>query len=86
MGNLPATLVAVAANVTVPANGASGYVTVGPTVTSTPTTSTLNFPSNDNRANGSLLPLAADGTVAAVFKGASGTTANIVLDVTGYFR
>jgi hypothetical protein len=86
LARVPADAVAVAANVTVPSNAASGYVSVAPTVSSTPSTSTINFPARDNRANGAIVPLTADGRLGGVFKGASGTTAHVVLDVTGYFR
>ncbi len=63
----------------------SGYVSITPTPTSTPTTSTINFPKVDARANGLTVPLSPTGTVAAVFKGASGARVHLILDVTGYY-
>ena len=63
----------------------SGYVSLTPTPTATPTTSTINFPKGDARANGLTVPLSPTGQVAAVFKGSSGARAHLILDVTGYY-
>jgi carboxypeptidase T len=69
---VPADAVAVTVNVTVTAQTSAGYVSVGPTMTSKPSTSTLNFPRGDNRANGTTVALDPDGRLAAVFKGKRG--------------
>jgi hypothetical protein len=54
--------------------------------TSSPLTSTLNFPAGDIRANGVTGPMTNPaGTVGLVYKSASGTT-HMILDLTGYFR
>ena len=53
--------------------------------TNTPTTSTLNFPLGDVRANGVTGPLSSTGTVGLVYKAGSGTT-QLILDIAGYFR
>jgi hypothetical protein len=45
----------------------------------------LNFPLGDTRANGVTVPLNVDGDVWIVYM-ASGGTAHVLLDVTGYFR
>jgi hypothetical protein len=85
---VPANAVAVTGNVTVTGQTRLGYVTVAPHLTSyvIPSTSTINFPVRDNRANGVTVPLAAGGTLDFAYW-AAGTTAtvNIVFDVTGYF-
>ena len=58
---------------------------LGPTITANPTSSTINFPLGDNRANNLTLPLNADGDLMAVFKGAPTKSTHLILDVTGYF-
>jgi hypothetical protein len=63
-----------------------GYIALGPVATATPSTSTLNFPTGDDRATGVTVTLGAGGTLSAVFKGAAGATTALVFDVTGYFR
>ena len=54
--------------------------------TASPSTSTLNFPVGDTRANGITAPLSPSGTVALIFGGTSGTTTGLILDITGYFH
>jgi murein tripeptide amidase MpaA len=71
-GGIPAEAVAVTVNLTVTAQTSAGYVSLGPTMTATPATSTLNVPLGDNRANGATVALDPDGQVAAVFKGGPG--------------
>jgi hypothetical protein len=56
-----------------------------PLATNTPSTSTLNFPLGDIRANGVTGPLSGAGGVGLVFKATSGST-HLLLDLTGYFR
>jgi type II secretory pathway pseudopilin PulG len=82
---LPATgIVAVVGNVTIVRPNYSGYVFVGPTATSSPTSSTVNFPAGDIRANNFVVPLNGDGTIAAVYYSYGGDT-DIVIDISGYF-
>ena len=51
-----------------------------------PTTSNLNFPVSDNRANGLFAPLDGSGALWIVYKsGVAGATTHVLLDVTGYF-
>jgi hypothetical protein len=64
---------------------ALGFVSLTVSPTATPSTSTLNFPVGDNRANNVTIPLSATGTLSAVYKAASGKTTHLVFDVTGYF-
>ena len=64
---------------------AGGWVSLGPVATSTPATSTLNFPVADIRANGITVKLAADGSLSAVFIAKAGATTHLVFDVTGYY-
>jgi hypothetical protein len=66
-----------------PSKLGSASVTKDPTAT--PSTATLNFPAHTNRANGVFAPLDVDGALSMVYNAAAGGTADVVLDVTGYF-
>ena len=51
-----------------------------------PTSSTLNFPFGDDRANGVTLALGAGGTLSVTYAAPTlGRTAQVIFDVTGYF-
>jgi hypothetical protein len=76
--------VAITGNLTVTGQSRGGYVSVTPTPTANPTTSTINFPSGDTRANGLTIPLSGSGSLSAVYKTSSGST-HLILDVTGYY-
>ena len=84
-GGIPDDAVALTINVTVTGQTSSGFVSVGPTMTSSPSTSTLNLPKGDTRANGATVALDASGELGVVFRGASGARAHVIIDVTGYF-
>jgi hypothetical protein len=71
-GDVPDDALAVTINVNVTAQTSPGYVAVGPSIGASPSTSTLNFPRGDNRANGTTAALASDGKLSAVFKGKKG--------------
>ena len=86
---VPTNAVAVTGNVTVVGQKRSGYVTVGPTLTSgvQPRTSTINFPLGDTRADGMTVPLGPGGTLDAMYWTTStADTIDLIFDVTGYFR
>ena len=85
-GPVPADAVAVTANVTVTGATSAGYVAIGPTMSATPSTSTINLARGQTLANGLTLRIGPDGTVGAVFRGAGGARAHVILDVTGYYR
>jgi PKD repeat protein len=84
-GGVAATALAVTGNMTVTEQTALGYASVGPVEEASPTTSTLNFPLYDNRANGVTVPLGPAGTLSATF-GAMGGSTQLIFDVTGYFK
>ncbi|MDH5243333.1 MAG: S8 family serine peptidase [Chloroflexota bacterium] len=84
-GSVPREATAVTANVTVTGATGSGYLSIGPTMTSTPSTSSVNFLKGRNQANNLTLRMGSGGTVAAVIVGATGMRAHVVLDVTGYY-
>src|SRR5579862_512922 len=82
---IPGNAVAVTGNLTVTNQNAAGYVTLSPTPSANPSSSTLNFPLGDTRANNVTIALAADGSLSAVYKAAAGHATNLILDVSGYF-
>jgi len=84
-GGVPSTAIAVTGNLTVTGQTALGYVFLGPTPTNNPTSSTLNFPLGDDRANGITVALGTYGTLSATYIATPGQTTNLVFDVTGYF-
>lgn len=85
-GNVPANAVAVTGNVTVTQQTYRGYVALTPIPTASPSTSTINFPYSDTRANGVTVPLSGTGTLSATFiTGRSTDTTQLIFDVTGYF-
>ena len=65
-GGIPADATAVTGNLTVVGQTVKGYATLGPVVTDNPSTSTINFPSGDTRANGITVRLAGDGSLSLV--------------------
>jgi spore germination protein YaaH len=85
-GGVPANAIAVTGNLTVTSQTSSGYLYVGPNATTNPTSSTLNFPVGDDRANGVTVALGAGGTLGLTFVApAPGPTTHVIFDVTGYF-
>jgi hypothetical protein len=85
-GGVPSNAVAVTGNLTVTGQTSAGFVSLTPTPTNNPTTSTLNFPLGDNRANGVTVALSGTGGLSATFVGSSGgATTDLLFDVTGYF-
>ena len=63
---IPSTALAVTGNLTVTGQSAKGYIILAPTAGSS--TSTLNFPVGDNRANGVTVALSGTGKLNAVYK------------------
>jgi len=84
-GGVPASAVAITGNLTVTQQSAPGYVYLGPDQTASPTSSTLNFPLWDNRANGVTVALGAGGSLSATYISGTGGYTHLVFDVTGYF-
>ncbi|HEY4632411.1 MAG TPA: hypothetical protein VIH00_00720, partial [Candidatus Limnocylindrales bacterium] len=84
-GTIPADAIAVTGNVTVTGQTAAGFVAITPTATTTPPSSTMNFPLGDTRANNFTASLDATGRLAAVYKAAAGKKAHLIVDITGYF-
>ena len=85
-GNVPNGATAVTGNLTVTGQTSNGYLFVGPTSTPNPSSSTLNFPQGDDRANGVTVALGSDGRLWITFVAPrDGPTADAIFDVTGYF-
>jgi hypothetical protein len=85
-GGVPSSAVAVTGNLTVTSQTSNGYLFIGPNATNDPTSSTLNFPVADDRANGVTVALGAGGTLSVTFVApAPGPSAHVIFDVTGYF-
>ena len=85
---IPSDAIAVTGNLTVVGQTRNGFFAIGPDPTKLGSTSSLNFPVGDVRANGVTIPLSddSDGTLSFVFKSTGSGSANVVFDVTGYFR
>ncbi len=75
----------VTGNLTVVNQTAAGYVSATLNSDANTTTSTLNFPLGDTRANGATLPLNAGGRSWFVYKAPPGKTTHLIFDLSGYF-
>ncbi|MGZ6266939.1 MAG: fibronectin type III domain-containing protein, partial [Candidatus Limnocylindrales bacterium] len=85
-GGVPGNATAVTGNLTVTGQTSNGYLFLGPVATNVPTSSTLNFPVGDDRANGVTVALGAGGTLSVTFVAPNpGPAAQVIFDVTGYF-
>jgi hypothetical protein len=84
LAGVPANAVAVTGNATVTRATGAGYVTVAPSISGIPTTSTVNFRAHDTRANNITVQLSG-GKLQVAYSGPSGTQVDFVFDVTGYF-
>jgi hypothetical protein len=81
-----ASATAVTGNLTVTQQTSLGYLSIGPVPLNNPTSSTLNFPLNDDRANAVTVALGTDGTLSVTYAAPTiGPTAQVIFDVTGYF-
>jgi hypothetical protein len=83
---VPSNAIAVTGNLTVTGQTSGGYLFIGPAATNNPTSSTLNFPLGDDRANAVTVALGVGGTLSITFVAPSnGQSAQAIFDVTGYF-
>jgi hypothetical protein len=86
LGGVPANATAVTGNLTVTGQTSGGYLFIGPVAVNNPTSSTLNFPVGDDRANAVTVALGSGGTLSITFVGPNnGQSAQVIFDVTGYF-
>ena len=86
-GGVPTGAVAVTGNLTVTQQSSPGYLYIGPGPVNDPTSSNLNFPMSDDRANAVTVALSPDGKLYVTYEAAFSTspTAHVVFDITGYF-
>jgi hypothetical protein len=85
-GGVPSGATAVTGNLTVTQQTSGGFLYVGPTAVDSPTSSTLNFPVRDDRANAVTVAVSATGTLSVTYAAPTlGPTAHVIFDVTGYF-
>jgi hypothetical protein len=85
-GGVPVNATAVTGNLTVTQQTNLGFLYVGPNSMNNPTSSTLNFPLGDDRANGITVALAGAGTTSVTYASPTlGPTTQVIFDVTGYF-
>ncbi|HJX67304.1 MAG TPA: hypothetical protein VJ258_01120 [Candidatus Limnocylindrales bacterium] len=85
-GGVPSGANAITGNLTVTGQTSGGYLFAGPAAADNPTSSTLNFPTGDDRANAVTVALSSSGTLSITYVGSSaGSSAHVIFDVTGYF-
>jgi hypothetical protein len=85
-GGVAANAIAVTGNLTVTGQTSAGFLYIGPTAMNNPTSSTLNFPVGDDRANAVTVALGAGGTLSVTYAAPTlGPTAQVIFDVTGFF-
>ena len=82
---MPAGATAVTGNLTVTGQTSNGYLFLGPAAMNDPTSSTLNFPVGDDRANGVTVALGGGNLSVTFVAPAPGPTTQVIFDVTGYF-
>ena len=83
---VPADATAVTGNLTITGQTKAGFVAVTLVPTDAPTTSTINFPTGDTRANGITTPLGPGGTLSVTYGAVKGAKVQVIFDVTGYFE
>jgi len=76
--------VAVVGNLTVTGQTSAGWLAAAPGPATS--TSTLNFPVGDNRANGFVSLLGPGGTLTVTYAGSRGSATQVVVDILGYYR
>jgi len=76
---------AVSLNVAVTQPSAAGDLRLYPAATALPLVSSLNYAAGQTRANNAVVSLSAAGEVAVFCAQAAGSTAQLILDVNGYF-
>jgi hypothetical protein len=82
---IPASAASVVANLTIVGPSAAGALVVYPAGSSVPSTSTLNFRAGATRANNAQVLLGPGGSADFLLAAASGASANLLVDVVGYF-
>ncbi|MDQ5873265.1 MAG: hypothetical protein M3547_13780 [Acidobacteriota bacterium] len=81
---VPPNAAAVAVNVTVASPTEPGYLTLYPNGSAVPLASTVNYRTDQVRANNAIIPIGTGGAI-SVFCAQGSGTADFILDVNGYF-
>lgn len=84
MDGIDSNAVAITGNLTATNVTGGGYAYIAPIATTQVTTSALNIPTGDTRANGFVGLLASDQSIAVGYQASAGH-ADLILDLTGYF-
>jgi hypothetical protein len=84
-GGVPANAVAVTGTVTVTGQTSAGFLSIGPVRRDAFPVVGRERPGGDARAAGFTVALNGSGPVAAMWTGAGGSKAHVIVDVTGYF-
>jgi hypothetical protein len=84
---VPVDAIAVTGNLTVTGQTCRGYLYAGPVPMDIPTSSNLNFPLGDDRANGMTAALGDGGTLSVTYVASTlgNYSANVIFDVGGYY-
>ena len=86
VSGVPAEATAVTGILTVASAGGKGYLYIGPAGQAQPTTSSLNFPSLDARANSVTVVLGTGGSLSITYASAvTDSEAHAIFDITGYY-
>jgi hypothetical protein len=85
-GQIPANAVGISGNLTLLVPSSAGWALISPEIVPSATTSTLNAPAGHSEANGFDVALGSDGHVALEWAGTTGSTADLAIDVTGYWK
>jgi hypothetical protein len=83
---VPADAVAVTGTLTMTLQSSAGRVVLEPDADDNPATGTIYGPAGDNRATSVTIKLAPNGTLSAVWLGATNSSVHVLFDVTGYFE
>jgi hypothetical protein len=83
--NIPATAIALAANITATDATAQGNLRLYPAGTPLPLVSSINYPPKQTRANNAIVSLSPSGAIIVHCSQAAGSV-NFILDVSGYFE
>lgn len=82
---IPSTARAVVANLTITQPSAGGYLSLFPSDSPPPGSSTINFRLGQTRANNATLPLSPEGR-ASIFCGMASGSVHAILDISGYYE
>jgi hypothetical protein len=69
-----------------PGEASAGNLRLFPAGQSVPTISTVSYGAGQTRASNAVLPLSASGELAVFVSQPTGTTAHVIIDVSGYFE